>query len=200
PHLDVEKNACTVLTDGLGISRGEAVNTETRIGKLDIHLSEAFDDLSDFQSLLQTTDGKVAACIKSVGQGIVVLVGFSALDTGIFQMLLEALEAPLFVRSSTPDSVHTHLFRSPERTVIFAINRHTEAVNTTITVLPDLNLTDEHQCEEMFTHEMLPISAEQSIQLTIPGADVAVLEIKKRTEERVDLDKDQLIQGYFERV
>ena len=114
--------------------------------------------------------------------------------------LLEALEAPLFVRSTTPDSVHTHLFQSPERTVIFAINRHTEAVSTTIRILQDLNLTDEHQCEEMFTHEMLSISDEQVIELTIPGKDVAVLEIRKRSQGRVDLDKDQLIQGYFERV
>ena len=200
PRLDVEKNECTILTDGLGLSRGEAVNTETRIGHLNIHLSEAYDHLSGFQSVLQTADGKVAACRKKVGEGEVILVGFSALDAAVFQTLLETLEAPLLVRSSTPDSVHTHLFRSPERTVVFAINRHNDAANTTIEILSDLNLTEEHQCEEMFTHKMLPLSGEQVIELTIPGKDVAVLEIKKRTEERVDLDKDQLIQGYFERV
>ena len=200
PYLDVEKNECTTLVDGLSLSRGELVNAETKIGDLTIHLCECYDELTDFVPVLNTADGRVAACSKRVGKGQVILVGFSALETEVFRLLLKALEAPLFVRSTTPQFVHTHLFRSPERTVIFAINRHTDAVSTTIKILPDLKLTEEHQCEEMFTHKMLPLSQEQVIELTIPGKDVAVLEIKKRSQERIDLDKDKLIQGYFERV
>ena len=200
PHLDEEKNECRVLIDSLGLSRGEAVNTETQIGNLTIHLSEAYDKLTDFQPLLKTAEGRIAACRKKIDKGEVILVGFSALEAEVFRLLLEALEAPLFVRSTTPEFVHTHLFRSRERAVVFAINRHTDAVSTTIKILPDLKLTEEHQCEEMFTHKMLPFSHEQVIELTIPGKDVAVLEIKERSQERIDLDKDKLIQGYFERV
>ena len=200
PHLDVEKNECRILIDSLRLSQGDKVNIKTQINGLKIHLLEVYNNLTNFQPLLKTVEGKVAACCKKVGKGEVVLVGFSALEVRVFQLLLEALKAPLFVRSNPSQFIHTHLFRSRERVVIFAINRHTEAVNTTIKIIPDLKLTGEYQCEEMFTHKMLPILKEQVIKLTIPGKDVAVIEIKKRSQQRVDLDRDKLIQGYFERV
>jgi len=199
PHLDEKKEECTVLVDDLALSRGQLTDSDTTIDSLTIHLSEHYDNLPDVEPVLTTTDGRVCVCKKRVGEGEVYLVGFSALDGEVFRRLLEAINARLFIRSDNT-YVHTHLFRSSQRTVVFAINRSTEAQRTTIRILPDLKLTEEHQCEEMFTHEMLTISAEQTVDITIPGKDVVVIEIKKRSEERIDLDKDKLIQGYFEQM
>lgn len=200
PHLDEEKRECTLLTDGLGLSRGQGMDGEMQIGGLKVHVSEGYDGLADFEPLLKTAEGRVAACRKGVGKGEVVLIGFSALRPEVFRMLLEALEAPWFVRSTRPDVVHTHFFRGAERAVVFAINRDADAVTTTLDILSDLHLTEDHRCEEMFTHRLLDLSNDQSVELTIPGKDVAVLDIRKHGQERIELDQDKLIQGYFDRV
>lgn len=200
PSLDERKEPCTALADALGLAAGQPADEETHIGGLSLRLFEHYDGLGGFEPLLWTAEGKVAACKRKVEKGEVTLVGFSALRGEVFNMLLEALSTPLFVRSGRPEHVHTFLFQGGGRTVVFAINRSTEAVDTDIEILLDLQLTAEHRCEEKFTRREIPLPGAQTAQLRIPGKDVAVLEIAPRGQKPVELNKDELIQGYFERV
>jgi len=197
PHLDVEKKPCTALMDGLGIKRGEPADVDValkiRDSSFSVHLLETYPGAP---SLLTSEDGKVCACRRSVGRGEVYQIGFSSLDGKVFRSLLEAIDAPRHVGSDNR-FVQTSLHMNQERAVIIAINRDTQTQKVRITVLADLGRSEEHDVEEMFTRKRLTLNPDRTIDVTIPGKEVAVIEIRKREVERVDLDKDKLIQGYF---
>lgn len=203
PHLDVQQQECPSLIDGLSIKRGKPVGarkTLERDGKsLLIHVTESYEELPDIEPLLITKDGSVCACRKKVGEGYVYQVGFSALDRDVFKELLATIGAPFCVQGDNP-FIQTSLHRNKERTVVIAINRDNKKQRVRVKIFPDLKLTPEHQAEEMFTRQKLQIRDDQTVELSIPGKDVVVIEIKKRGVERIDLDKDKLIQGYFERI
>ena len=199
PHMDVELRECRSLMEELGIERGREVNLKATLNlggrSFRVYVAESYEDL-DAEPFLRTEEGNVCACRRKVGEGWIYLVGFSALEREVLTGLLDALGAPAFVRSDDP-FVHTSLHRNGERAVVVAINRGTEARTVRIKIFPDLGLTSGHQVEEMFTRRKLEISADQVLELHIPGKDVAVVEVRKEGVERVDLDKEELIQGYF---
>ncbi|HIE03984.1 MAG TPA: hypothetical protein EYP61_04415, partial [Candidatus Latescibacteria bacterium] len=199
PHMDVELRECRSLMEELGIERGREVNLKATLNlggrSFRVYVAESYEDL-DAEPFLRTEEGNVCACRRKVDEGWIYLVGFSALEREVLTGLLDALGAPAFVRSDDP-FVHTSLHRNGERAVVVAINRGTEARTVRIKIFPDLGLTSGHQVEEMFTRRKLEISADQVLELHIPGKDVAVVEVRKEGVERVDLDKEELIQGYF---
>ena len=124
-----------------------------------------------------------------------VQVGFSALDEEVLAGVLGLLDAPVHVRGDN-HFVQTSLHTNEERAVVIAINRDDKEQTARIQVLGDLGR--DRVAEELFRRERLEeIGPGQTVEVTIPAQEVAVIEIKKADVEGVDLDKDKLIQGYF---
>jgi beta-galactosidase len=197
PHLDVEKRPCTTLMDGLGIERGEAKEgrAELTIGERShsVQVAERYE-ASGKDALLTTADGSVCAVRTRCGDGEVVQVGFSALEEEVLASVLELLTAPVHVRGDN-HFVQTSLHSNADRAVVIAINRSEKEETARIEVLGDLG--PDREAEELFRRERLEMGPNQTVEVTIPAHDVAVIEIKKAHVERLDLDKDKLIQGYF---
>ena len=200
PHWDVEKRECTVLMDDLGIRRGTPVDRQVTLkigGKpCSVHLSARYDG-SDVEPVLTAPDGTVCTCRTQIGKGSVVQVGFLALDREVFRAVLSWVDAPLYVRGDHR-FVQTSLHWSAEQAAVIAINRDRREQTVRIRVFPDFGTA--HEAEELFRRERLEIEADQTVTVTIPAKEVAVIHLREKGTERVDLDKDKLIQGYFERV
>ena len=197
PHLEVEKSPCTKLMDGLGIERGESqeAQVELTIGDRShsVQLAERYE-AGGREAMLTTADGVVCAVRTHCEEGDVVQVGFSALDEEVLAGVLGLLDAPVHVRGDN-HFVQTSLHTSEERAVVIAINRDDKEQTARIQVLG--NLGPDREAEELFRRERLEIGPNQTVEVTIPAHEVAVIEIKKVDVERLDLDKDKLIQGYF---
>ncbi|MFH1006474.1 MAG: beta-galactosidase [Candidatus Latescibacterota bacterium] len=200
PHRDVEKQECTVLMDGLRIRRGTSEDRQVALEaggmSCSVHLLERYDG-SDVEPVLTAPDGTVCACRRSVDQGSVVQVGFSALDGEVLRTIIRSVDAPLYVQGDQR-TVQTSLHWNTEEAAVIAINRDEEEQTVHIRVFPDFGTIRE--AEELFRRKRLEIGADQTVRVTIPAKEVAVIHFRKRGAERVDLDKDKLIQGYFERV
>jgi hypothetical protein len=200
PHLDVEQNPCTVLMDGLGLGRGKSVDVQTTLklkGKsIPVRLVETYAE-SDMEPLFSIAEGLVPAGRKTVGKGQVYQIGFSALEPEVWKEILKAVGASLYVQSDNP-LIHTSLHANEEQAVIITINRGEQSQQTRLRVFPQLPGGENPQAEEMFTRKRLEIGPQQTIALTIPAQEVALIRIKSREASSPDLDKGKLIQGYFQ--
>ncbi|MFH1007762.1 MAG: alpha-amylase family protein [Candidatus Latescibacterota bacterium] len=200
PHLDVAKEPCSLLMDGLEIVRGTPANRTVALQvdgqSCSVHLSEHYGP-SDGEPVLTAADGTVCAHQRRIGKGSVVQVGFSALDEEVLRTVLRAVQAPQYVQADQR-LVQTSLHWTQEEAVVIAINRDDREQTARIHVIPEFG-TD-RDAEELFRRERLVIGENQTVTVTIPAHEVAVIQFGKKGTERIDLNKDQLIQGYFERV
>ncbi len=200
PHLDVEQNPCTLLVDGLELRRGKPVDVQATLkleGKsIPVHLFETYTE-SDVKPLFSTAEGLVPAGSRTVGKGEVYQIGFSALEPEVWKEMLKAIGALLYVQSDNP-SVHTSLHSNEEQAVIIAINRGQQDQQARLRVFPQLPGGRNPQAEEMFTRKRLEIGPAQTLELTLPAKEVALIRIKSPEASSPDLDKGKLIQGYFQ--